>query len=145
LYKDEVRVVGRKLGLPDEIVEQQPFPGPGLSVRIIGEVTEEKLRICREASAIVEEELEKEGIKTWQAFAVVLEDRVVGVVGDQRKFGRIVCLRIVESEDAMTANFAKLPWNLLEKISTRITNELPEVVSVAYFISHKPPQTIEPC
>jgi GMP synthase (glutamine-hydrolysing) len=145
LYKDEVRVVGRNLGLPPEIIDQHPFPGPGLSVRIIGEITEEKIRICREASAIVEEELEREGISTWQAFAVVLDERVVGVVGDQRKFGRIVALRIVESEDAMTANFVKLPWDILERISTRITNELPEVVSVAYFVSNKPPQTIEPC
>jgi GMP synthase (glutamine-hydrolysing) len=145
LYKDEVRVVGRNLGLPPEIIDQHPFPGPGLSVRIIGEITEEKIRICREASAIVEEELEREGISTWQAFAVVLDERVVGVVGDQRKFGRIVALRIVESDDAMTANFVKLPWDILERISTKITNELPEVVSVAYFVSNKPPQTIEPC
>ena len=146
LYKDEVREVGRKLGLPDKIIDQYPFPGPGLAVRITGPVTEENIRICREASAIVEEELEKASIENiWQAFAVTLEDKVVGVVGDQRKFGRIVGLRVVESQDAMTANFKKLPWDLLEHISTRITNEIPEVVSVAYFISHKPPQTIEPC
>jgi GMP synthase (glutamine-hydrolysing) len=146
LYKDEVREVGRRLGLPDKIIDQYPFPGPGLAVRITGPVTEENIRICREASSIVEEELEKASIENiWQAFAVTLEDKVVGVVGDQRKFGRIVALRIVESQDAMTANFKKLPWDVLEKISTRITNEVPEVVSVAYFISHKPPQTIEPC
>ncbi|NMC58578.1 MAG: glutamine-hydrolyzing GMP synthase [Candidatus Methanofastidiosa archaeon] len=146
LYKDEVREVGRRLGLPDKIIDQYPFPGPGLAVRITGPVTEENIRICREASSIVEEELEKASIENiWQAFAVTLGDRVVGVVGDQRKFGRIVALRIVESQDAMTANFKKLPWDVLEKISTRITNEVPEVVSVAYFISHKPPQTIEPC
>jgi len=146
LYKDEVREVGRKLGLPKKIIDQYPFPGPGLAVRITGPVTEENIKICRDASAIVEDELEKASIDNiWQAFAVTLEDRVVGVVGDQRKFGRIVGLRIVESQDAMTANFKKLPWDLLENISTRITNEIPEVVSVAYFISHKPPQTIEPC
>ncbi|MCK4247238.1 MAG: glutamine-hydrolyzing GMP synthase [Methanomicrobia archaeon] len=147
LYKDEVRKIGKRLRVPDEIINQHPFPGPGLAVRITGEVNEENITICREASYILEEELKKEGIfyDLWQAFAVVLEDRVVGVVGDQRKYGRIVALRIVESKDAMTANFAKLDWNLLEKISTRITNEFPEVVSVAYFISNKPPQTIEPC
>ncbi|NYT04237.1 MAG: glutamine-hydrolyzing GMP synthase, partial [Candidatus Methanofastidiosa archaeon] len=106
LYKDEVREVGRKLGLPKKIIDQYPFPGPGLAVRITGPVTEENIRICRDASAIVEEELEKASIENiWQAFAVTLEDRVVGVVGDQRKFGRIVGLRIVESQDAMTANF----------------------------------------
>lgn len=147
LYKDEVRKIGKRLRVPDEIINQHPFPGPGLAVRITGEVNEKNITICREASYILEEELKKEGIfyDLWQAFAVVLEDRVVGVVGDQRKYGRIVALRIVESKDAMTANFAKLDWNLLEKISTRITNEFPEVVSVAYFISNKPPQTIEPC
>ncbi|RLF93634.1 GMP synthase (glutamine-hydrolyzing) [Thermococci archaeon] len=147
LYKDEVREIGKKLGIPNEIINQHPFPGPGLAVRITGEVNEENIKICREASYILEEELKKAGVfyDLWQAFAVVLEDRVVGVVGDQRKYGRIVALRIVESVDAMTANFAKLNWNLLEEISTKITNELPEVVSVAYFISNKPPQTIEPC
>jgi len=147
LYKDEVREIGKKLGIPDGIIKQHPFPGPGLAVRITGEVNEENIKICREASYILEEELKKAGVfyDLWQAFAVVLEDRVVGVVGDQRKYGRIVSLRIVESTDAMTANFAKLNWNLLEEISTKITNELPEVVSVAYFISNKPPQTIEPC
>jgi len=146
LYKDEVREVGRKLGLPDKIIDQYPFPGPGLAVRITGPVNEENIRICREASSIVEEELERACVENiWQAFAVTLEDKVVGVVGDQRKFGRIVGVRIVESQDAMTANFKKLPWDVLERISTRITNEIPEVVSVAYFISHKPPQTIEPC
>jgi GMP synthase (glutamine-hydrolysing) len=147
LYKDEVREIGKKLEIPDEIINQHPFPGPGLAVRITGEVNKENIKICREASYILEEELKKAGVfyDLWQAFAVVLEDRVVGVVGDQRKYGRIVALRIVESTDAMTANFAKLNWNLLEEISTKITNELPEVVSVAYFISNKPPQTIEPC
>ncbi len=147
LYKDEVRKIGKKLGIPKEIIEQHPFPGPGLAVRVTGEVTEENIDLCREASSILEEALKEAGVfyDLWQAFAVVLEDRVVGVVGDQRKYGRIIGLRIVESKEAMTANFAKLHWDLLERISTRITNELPEVVSVAYFISNKPPQTIEPC
>jgi GMP synthase (glutamine-hydrolysing) len=147
LYKDEVRKIGRTLRVPEEVIEQHPFPGPGLAVRVTGEVTEENIRLCREASYIVEEELKNEGIfyDLWQAFAVVLEDRVVGVVGDQRKYGRIIALRVVESREAMTANFAKLNWDLLERISTRITNELPEAVAVAYFISNKPPQTIEPC
>ncbi|MHC1605217.1 MAG: glutamine-hydrolyzing GMP synthase [Candidatus Methanofastidiosia archaeon] len=147
LYKDEARVVGKRLGLPNNVVFQHPFPGPGLAVRITGSVTEENIRIVREASAILDEELRNAGWydKVWQSFAVLFEDRIVGVVGDQRKFGRVVGLRIVQSVDAMTANFVKLPWDILERISTRITNELEDVVAVSYFISHKPPQTIEPC
>ncbi len=147
LYKDEVRIVGSTLGLPPEVVLQHPCPGPGLAVRITGAVNDENIRIVRDASAILDEELKNSGWhdKVWQSFAVLLEDRVVGVVGDQRKFGRVVALRVVQSVDAMTANFVKLPWDLLERISTRITNEIGEVVAVSYFISHKPPQTIEPC
>ncbi len=147
LYKDEVRVVGSKIGLPPEVVYQHPCPGPGLAVRITGPVNDTNIRIVRDASAILDEELKLSGWydNVWQSFAVLLEDRIVGVVGDQRKFGRVVGLRVVQSVDAMTANFVKLPWELLERISTRITNEIEEVVSVAYFISHKPPQTIEPC
>jgi GMP synthase (glutamine-hydrolysing) len=147
LYKDEVRIVGSKIGLPPEVVFQHPCPGPGLAVRITGPVNDENIRIVRESSAILDEELKLSGWydSVWQSFAVLLEDRIVGVVGDQRKFGRVVGLRVVQSVDAMTANFVKLPWELLERISTRITNEIEEVVSVAYFISHKPPQTIEPC
>lgn len=145
LYKDEVREVGRKLGLPEEILNKHPFPGPGLAVRVLGEVNDNTVSLCRKACAIVEEELKKHGSysEVWQAFAVVFEDRVVGVVGDERKLGRVVGIRIVQSKDAMTANFVKVEWELLEKMSTRITNEIPDVVSVAYFVSHKPPQTIE--
>jgi GMP synthase (glutamine-hydrolysing) len=146
LYKDEVRQIGRQIGIPQEILGKHPFPGPGLAVRVLGEVTDETISICRKACAIVEDELKSAGLYTsvWQGFAVVFEDRVVGVVGDERKLGRVVGIRIVQSLDAMTANFVKLDWDVLEKMSTRITNEICEVVSVAYFISHKPPQTIEP-
>lgn len=145
LYKDEVREVGRKLGLPEEIVGKHPFPGPGLAVRVLGEVNDVNIDICRKACTIVEEELKKNGLydTVWQGFAVVFEDRVVGVVGDERKLGSVVGIRIVQSLDAMTANFVKMDWDILEKMSTRITNEIPDVVSVAYFVSHKPPQTIE--
>ena len=145
LYKDEVREVGRNLGLPEEILRKHPFPGPGLAVRVLGEVNDESINICGKACAIVEEELTKHGLyhEVWQAFAVVFSDRVVGVVGDERKLGRVVGIRIVQSLDAMTANFVKVDWDILENMSTRITNEIPDVVSVVYFVSHKPPQTIE--
>lgn len=145
LYKDEVRQVGAKLGLPEEILEKHPFPGPGLAVRVLGEVNDTNISICRKACTIVEEELLHAGLykKVWQGFAVLFEDTVVGVVGDERKLGRVVGIRIVQSQDAMTANFVRVDWDILEKMSTRITNEIPDVVSVAYFISHKPPQTIE--
>ncbi len=145
LYKDEVREVGNQLGLPQEILEKHPFPGPGLAVRVLGEVNDGNVDICRKACTIVEDELKKAGLynKVWQAFAIVFEDKVVGVVGDERKLGNVVGIRIVQSLDAMTANFVKMDWGILEKMSTRITNEIPDVVSVAYFVSHKPPQTIE--
>ncbi|RLI29431.1 MAG: GMP synthase (glutamine-hydrolyzing) [Candidatus Hecatellales archaeon] len=147
LYKDEVRRVAKLLGLPDELVKRHPFPGPGLAVRIIGEVTEEKLRICREASHIVEEELKKAGLydRVWQAFAIVGDDKAVGVLGDERRFGYLVTVRIVESVDGMTAEWAKIPHEVLERISTRITNEVEGVTWVAYAISNKPPATVEPC
>jgi len=147
LYKDEVRILGKKMGMPDEIVFQHPFPGPGLAVRITGPVNDVNIDIVREASYILDEELKQAGYydQVWQSFAVLFEDRVVGVVGDQRKYGRFVGLRVVQSIDAMTANFVELPWDLIERISTRITNELEDVVAVSYFVSHKPPQTIEPC
>ncbi|HOP09604.1 MAG TPA: GMP synthase (glutamine-hydrolyzing), partial [Candidatus Methanofastidiosa archaeon] len=147
LYKDEVRILGKKLEMSDEIVFQHPFPGPGLAVRITGPVNDVNIDIVREASYILDEELRKAGIydNVWQSFAVLFEDRVVGVVGDQRKYGRFVGLRVVQSIDAMTANFVELPWDLIERISTRITNEIEDVVAVSYFVSHKPPQTIEPC
>jgi len=147
LYKDEVREVARELGMPPEILNQHPFPGPGLAARVIGEVTEEKLRICREASNVVEEELKRSGWyeKVWQAFAVVGDDLATGVLGDARSLGRIVTIRVVESEEAMTADFVKLPYEVLERISRRITNEVKGVTWVTYAVSSKPPATIEPC
>ena len=147
LYKDEVRKVAHLLGLPEDIVKRHPFPGSGLSVRIMGEVTEEKIRICREASYIVEEELKKSGFydKVWQAFAMVGDDKAVGILGDEKRFGHIVTIRIVESSDGMTADWVKLPYEILERISNRITNEVPNVTLVSYAISSKPPSTIEPC
>jgi GMP synthase (glutamine-hydrolysing) len=146
LYKDEVRKIASLLKLPDTIVKRHPFPGPGLAVRIIGEVTEEKLRICREASSIVEEELQKHNLydKVWQAFAIVGDDKAVGVLGDARCYGYIVSVRVVQSIDAMTADWVKLPYKVLERISSRITNEVSGVTWVTYAISSKPPATIEP-
>lgn len=146
VYKDEVRRLASFLSIPGEIVNRHPFPGPGLAVRIIGEVTTEKLRVCREAGSIVEEELKRAGWygRVWQAFAIVGDDRAVGVVGDQRRYGYIVTVRVVESKDAMTADWSRLPHYLLERISSRITNEIPEATMVAYSISSKPPATIEP-
>ncbi|MDD2666586.1 MAG: glutamine-hydrolyzing GMP synthase [Methanocellales archaeon] len=147
LYKDEVREVAKGLGIPNKIIKQHPFPGPGLAARILGEVTEEKLRICRESSHIVEEELIISGWydRVWQAFAVVGDDVATGVLGDARQVGRIVTIRVVESKDAMTADFVKLPYEVLERMSNRITNEVKGVTWVAYAISSKPPATIEPC
>jgi GMP synthase (glutamine-hydrolysing) len=146
LYKDEVRDVARILEVPEKLLKRHPFPGPGLSVRIIGEITPSKLAICRKASKIVEDELWDAGVydKVWQAYAAVGDDKAVGVVGDERKYGRIVTVRVVDSIDAMTADWTRLPDGVLEKISNRITNEIDEVTWVSYVISSKPPATIEP-
>ncbi|MCX8203903.1 MAG: GMP synthase (glutamine-hydrolyzing), partial [Nitrososphaeria archaeon] len=147
LYKDEVRQVARALGVPESVVRRHPFPGPGLAVRVMGEVTEEKLEVCRRASAIVEEELTRAGLydQVWQAFAAVGDDRWVGVKGDEREEGRIVIVRVVTSEDGMTADWMRLDHDLLDRISRRITNEVPGVAMVCYAVSSKPPSTIEPC
>jgi GMP synthase (glutamine-hydrolysing) len=146
LYKDEVRELGRLLGMPHKILQRHPFPGPGLAVRIIGETTPDKLRITREASRIVEEVIEEEGLysKVWQAFAYVGDDKVTGVLGDERRLGYQVTVKVVESIDAMTADWARLQPEVLERISSRVTNEVEGVVGVAYSISAKPPATIEP-
>ena len=146
LYKDEVRKIAKILGVPEKLFMRHPFPGPGLSVRIIGEVTPTKLEICKVASKIVEEELMNAGLyeKVWQAYAAVGDDRAVGVVGDERRYGNIVMIRVVDSVDAMTADWTRLPHGLLEKMSNRITNEIEDVTWVTYTISSKPPATIEP-
>ena len=146
LYKDEVRKVAKILGVPKSLLMRHPFPGPGLAVRIIGEITKNKLDITRAASKIVEDELQKANIydKVWQAYAAVGDDKAVGVVGDERKYGNIVMVRVVDSVDAMTADWTRLPNELIEKISNRITNEIDDVTWVSYVVSSKPPATIEP-
>jgi GMP synthase (glutamine-hydrolysing) len=145
LFKDEVRRIGKDLGLPDEILRKHPFPGPGLAVRLLGEITSEHLHTLREADAVVVEEIRRAGLyeKVWQAFAVLLPVRSVGVMGDGRTYGLTVAVRVVESEDAMTADWVRLPGEVLERISTRIVNEVPGVTRVVYDISSKPPSTIE--
>jgi GMP synthase (glutamine-hydrolysing) len=145
LFKDEVRRVGEELGLPEEIVWRQPFPGPGLGVRIIGEVTPEKVALLQRADSIVREEIKKAELEReiWQAFAVLPDIRSVGVMGDERTYAYPIIVRAVTSEDAMTADWARLPYDLLEKLSSRIINEVPGVNRVAYDITSKPPGTIE--
>ena len=145
LFKDEVRRVGTELGLPDEIVWRQPFPGPGLGVRIIGEVTPDKVDMLQRADAIVREEVKAAGLEReiWQAFVVLPDIRSVGVMGDERTYGHPAIIRAVTSEDAMTADWARLPYELLERMSSRIINEVPGINRVAYDITSKPPGTIE--
>jgi GMP synthase (glutamine-hydrolysing) len=146
LFKDEVRAVGRELGLPEEIVARQPFPGPGLGIRIVGEVTAARLDTLRRADAIAREELTAAGLdeQIWQCPVVLLADiRSVGVQGDGRTYGHPIVLRPVSSEDAMTADWTRVPYEVLERISTRITNEVPEVNRVVLDVTSKPPGTIE--
>jgi len=146
LYKDEVRKVAEQMGVPRDFIVRHPFPGPGLAVRIMGEVTPEKLHVCREAAAIFEEELKRERLyeSLWQAFVAVGDDKAVGVVGDERRYGYVVILKAVRSEDGMTASWARLPYDLLDRVSRRITNEISSVSLVCYSVTNKPPSTIEP-
>ena len=145
LFKDEVRRVGEELGLPERMVWRHPFPGPGLAIRIIGEVTRERLEILREADSILLDEIRRAGLyrELWQCFAVLPAIRSVGVQGDERTYAYPIVIRAVTSEDAMTADWARLPYDLLETISSRIINEIPAINRVALDISSKPPSTIE--
>jgi len=145
LFKDEVRVLGQELGLPNEMIQRQPFPGPGLAIRVLGEVTEARLKVLRDADVIVLDEIKAAGLyeKVWQSFAVLLPVKTVGVVGDERSYENVIALRVVDSQDGMTANWVALPFDLLGKISNRILNEVRGVNRVVYDISSKPPATIE--
>jgi GMP synthase (glutamine-hydrolysing) len=145
LFKDEVRAIGRELKMPDDIIGRQPFPGPGLAIRILGEVTEPRLAILREADFIVIEEIKKAGLyhDIWQSFAVLLPVKTVGVMGDERTYENVIAIRAVTSQDGMTADWAKIPYDLLGIMSNRIINEVKGVNRVVFDISSKPPSTIE--
>jgi GMP synthase (glutamine-hydrolysing) len=145
LFKDEVRKLGRELGLPESMINRHPFPGPGLAIRIMGDVNKPDLTLLREADVILLDELKASGYytRTWQAFAVLLNVKSVGVMGDNRTYDNTVCVRVVEAVDGMTATFAHLPHDLLERISRRIINEVDGINRVVYDISSKPPATIE--
>src|SRR5512139_190690 len=145
LFKDEVRLLGRVLGLPEEMIKRQPFPGPGLAIRVIGEVTRERLAILRDADEIVLEEMKRAHLldEVWQSFAVLLPVKTVGVMGDERSYENVIALRVVGSQDGMTADWVRLPYNVLGAISNRIINEVKGVNRVVYDISSKPPSTIE--
>ena len=145
LFKDEVRQVGLALGLPEDMVFRQPFPGPGLAIRVIGEVTRERLDTLREADWVVIDEIKKSGLyrQVWQSFAILTPISSVGVMGDYRTYANVVAVRVVTSDDGMTADWAKLPYDVLGEISSRIVNEVPGVGRVVYDISSKPPSTIE--
>jgi len=145
LFKDEVRLLGKELGMPDEIIHRHPFPGPGLAIRCIGDITKERLEILRKADTIVLEEIKKAGLygSLWQAFAVLLPVKTVGVMGDSRTYDNVIAVRCVESVDGMTADWSKVPYNLLERVSGRIINEVKGVNRVVYDITSKPPGTIE--
>jgi len=145
LFKDEVRQVGRELGIPEEIVERQPFPGPGLAIRVLGEITEDKLKIVREADYIFRDEIKKAGLqnKIWQYFACLPNIRSVGVMGDERTYSHTIALRAVNSTDGMTSDWSRIPYEVLEKVSTRIVNEVDNVNRIVYDITSKPPATIE--
>ncbi|MBK5094427.1 MAG: glutamine-hydrolyzing GMP synthase, partial [Deltaproteobacteria bacterium] len=145
LFKDEVRELGRELSVPDHIIDRQPFPGPGLAVRIIGPVTEERIRMLQEADAIVLEEVRNAGLyeSIWQSFAVLLPIKTVGVMGDERTYENVAAVRAVHSQDGMTADWVRLPYDLLQRIATRMINEVKGINRVVYDISSKPPSTIE--
>jgi GMP synthase (glutamine-hydrolysing) len=145
LFKDEVRRVGRAMGMPDDVIQRQPFPGPGLAIRIIGEVTRERLETVRSADWVVIDEIKRSGLynQVWQSFAILTPISSVGVMGDFRTYANVVAVRIVQSDDGMTADWARVPYDVLADISRRIVNEVPGVNRVVYDISSKPPSTIE--